>query len=92
MPLLHHLRTHADEHRGTESKPYDEPEFHYTLERFDRTTSGITTIASSGLRFLENCVPFGEEIVCTFQTPQACVELSNFECSRTLQSLKTAAT
>ncbi|MFC0106017.1 suppressor of fused domain protein [Kibdelosporangium aridum] len=70
-PLLHHLQTYAGEHRGTESKPYDRPDHQYSLERFDHTNSGTTTITSNGLRHLHTDTPFGEEIACTLHTPQA---------------------
>ncbi|MFC0112226.1 suppressor of fused domain protein [Kibdelosporangium aridum] len=71
VPLLHHVQTYAGEHRGTESKPNNRPNRQYSLERFDHTASGITTITSNGLRHIDSDAPFGEEIACTLRTPQA---------------------
>lgn len=69
--LLKHLYQHAGEYMGTESKPHGRPDRVYSLECFKHTSHDMITIASNGLRYVENDMPFSGEVACTLHTEQA---------------------
>lgn len=70
-PLLEHFQRHAGNYLGGEPAFRDGRFKGYFLGYFEKVDDEIITVISSGVRFAEDDVPFGEEVACSLLIPQA---------------------